>query len=459
MRRRRLRFALTGLLLAFAVTGCARSKATPAPSPSLAPTVQIVRPQTRDIVRTVGQPGFIEAYEQTALYAKIPGYIQEWKVDLGDRVKKDQLLLELSVPELTEEHELKKAQVTTDQVLVQQAEELVAVAESNLKAAAADVATAKATVGRFQAEVERWESEVKRLTALAAERIVDKQVLDESQKQLKSNKAGRDAALAAVESKEASRLTAAAQLSKSRIDVDVARAKVKVSQADERRLAALVGYTRITAPYDGVITLRNANRGDFVLPATGDPSAARTSPNQSAAKGTPLYVVARTDVVRVFVDVPGQEAAFVAPGTKATVRLQSLGDEEIAATVTRTSWALLARSRTLRAEIDLPNTQARLLPNMYAYGRVLIDQRGVRAVPAAAITDIGNERYCYLLQDGKAVRTAVQTGLSDGTWIALLKKRVDPAGSWTDITGAEEVILGDLSELTSGQQVVVGGKE
>ena len=61
------------------------------------------RPEQRTIARTVGQPGFINAYEQTSIYPKVAGYVQEWNVDIGDRIKKDQEIATLSVPELPAE--------------------------------------------------------------------------------------------------------------------------------------------------------------------------------------------------------------------------------------------------------------------------------------------------------------------------------------------------------------------
>ena len=88
-------------------------------------------------------------------------------------------------------------------------------------------------------------------------------------------------------------------------------------------MAALVGYTHITAPYDGVVVVRNANTGDYVQPGTGDESSTAGAPGQSCA--LPLYVVARTDKVRVYVDVPEMDANSVASGTKAKVRVQALG--------------------------------------------------------------------------------------------------------------------------------------
>ena len=66
---------------------------------------------------------------------------------------------------------------------------------------------------------------------------------------------------------------------------------------------------------------------------------------------------------------------------------------------------------------------------------------------------MGNQTYCYLLQNDKAVKTPVEVGISDGTWVEVDKMKIgDP---WVKVTGDENVILGDLSELTDGQTVKV----
>ena len=212
-----------------------------------------------------------------------------------------------------------------------------------------------------------------------------------------------------------------------------------------------------------MIVARNANTGDFVLPATGDPTAMQRAPHLSpGGNAAPIYVVDRTDVVRIFVDIPEQDANYVQIGTKATVLAQAYRDEPIPGTVTRTSWALNVKSRTLRAEIDLPNPDSQLLPGMYAYAKVIIERPGVRALPLAALTYSGDQTFCWRYENGKAVRTEIQTGVSDGEWIEVTNRRVpgSQAGHagevpWTPIDGSEQVILGDLSILTDGAPVKV----
>jgi multidrug efflux pump subunit AcrA (membrane-fusion protein) len=286
---------------------------------------------------------------------------------------------------------------------------------------------------------------------MVAERVVDNQILDESQKQLKASTAARSAGMATIIASQAKEAARKADIDKAQVDIQAAQARAKVTRETEARLAALVGYLQIQAPYDGIVMVRNVNTGDYVQPGTGDQSGRTSISERSSPRGTPLYVVARTDIVRIFLDVPEIEANGVQRGSKATVRIQSLDDEEVPATVTRTSWALRAQTRSLRAEIDLPNPDGRMLPNMYAYGQVVVQRANVWSLPMGTIVEIGNQNCCYLYEDGKAVQMPVQAGINDGKWIQVAKKR--EKGKWVSFTGREQVIEGDLSEISDGEQV------
>lgn len=434
----------TLLFLALIVpAGC--NKGAPSGKPiSVEPEVQLVKPQKRDLRHVVGQPGYIYAYEQTAIYPKISGFIDRWYVDIGAKIKKDQPLADLFVPELHARYKEKQEMVKLSGERVKQAESLVEVAKSN-------VALAKADIKKYEALVARWESEVRRLNDLT--NIVDRQVLAETQLRLKSDKA-------ALEAAQAGELARKADLAKARVDVSAANAQVEVDKAAEADLAALVGYTHLRAPYDGIVVTRNANNGDYVEPRYGDASVPQGGyVSQSPAQGIPIYVVARTDKVRVYVDVPAVEANYVhgptadGPGNKAHVRVQADNDADIPGEVMRTSWALNFRSRTLRAEIDLPNRNARLLPGMYAFGEVVIERKKAMTLPQSAVLEIGNETCCYLYEDGKAIRTPVQTGIHTGKWVEVFRKKVKD--EWAPFSGAEKVIVGDIAELRDGEKVEV----
>ena len=104
-----------------------------------------------------------------------------------------------------------------------------------------------------------------------------------------------------------------------------------------------LAYTRIEAPFDGIVTQRNVDTGHLTQPGADKP---------------PLFVVARSDIMTIRVDVPEAFAAEVNPGDRATIRLQEMKGRTVEGKVTRISWALDPRTRTIRVEIDIPNPGA-----------------------------------------------------------------------------------------------------
>src|SRR5947209_16033098 len=123
--------------------GCSDPKPPPASPISLDPAVKVVHALPRSVVRTVEQPGVIGAYERTALYAKVSGFVQKWNVDIGDRVKKGAALVQLTAPDLVEQHRQMQAQVVLDQALVGQSHKLHLVAQRDVTAATEMVAQAR----------------------------------------------------------------------------------------------------------------------------------------------------------------------------------------------------------------------------------------------------------------------------------------------------------------------------
>jgi multidrug efflux pump subunit AcrA (membrane-fusion protein) len=285
----------------------------------------------------------------------------------------------------------------------------------------------------------------------------------ESQNQLKSDTAKWDAQKATVEKAEAELLSKMATLEEAIVNVEVARARVAVAVSEAKRMEAWVGYLKLFAPYDGIIVERNANTWDFVLPETGDPTAMFRAPHLSpSGQAAPIYVIDRTDIVRIYVDIPERDADYVHIGSEARVKIWAYRDEWIPATVTRLSWALNVQSRTMRAEIDLPNPGGKILPGMYAYGKVVITRPDVLAVPESALSHSGGKTFVWRYEKGHAVRTEVETGITDGDWIELRNRRVDTESpgeeQWVSIDGTEAVLSGSkLSILTEGAAVRLAG--
>ena len=172
----RRRLALL-FLAAFVAQGCGHEAKIDFKTVTKPPTVQVINPPVRTIVRVVGQPSFIESYERTSIFPKLTGYIEKWNVDIGDKVKKGQTLATLFVPELVEDFETKKATVGLDEQRIELALKMVKVAEAEVKSAEASLAEAKAILDKFNAMVERWDSEVKRLQNEVDRGVVDPQVL------------------------------------------------------------------------------------------------------------------------------------------------------------------------------------------------------------------------------------------------------------------------------------------
>jgi RND family efflux transporter MFP subunit len=396
--------------------GCQRSSGPPqaaAPEvPDAAPLkVSVVRPERKTVRRPIKRPGYnIEPYQSTAVYPRISGYVGKWHFDLGDRVRKGDVLAELSVPEMEVELRQKVAAVL-------QAE--------------AEIRQAKAAVERAQAEHDRTKSQHQRLTRVGQSGVLAQENVEETRFGYEAARAG---------------------LSKAEADVKVAEAKLQVAWQASAYARTLLAYAKIRAPFDGVVTQRNVTEGSFVQPAMG-------------RKGEAIVVVDQVDPMRVFVNVPELEAVWVRDGAEATVRSEGLADQEYKGTVTRTARSLDPATRTLRTEVDLPNPKGTLLSGMYVDVTVVAERRGVWALPTSAVVTERDQSYCYRVENGKAVRTLLQLGLRGDKLVEVRKKQAKSpgstaAGAWEDLNGEEEVIASGVAGLKEGQAVSMsaGGK-
>jgi HlyD family secretion protein len=200
------------------------------------------------------------------------------------------------------------------------------------------------------------------------------------------------------------------------------------------------------------VTRRSVNTGELV----GLPGIGKAEP--------PLFVVARTDSVRISVALPEEAATAVTPGARAVIRVPALGGQEFGGKVTRMAGGLDPGTRTLRAEIALPNPGGKLLPGMYGTAAITVEHAGAWALPSAAVVTQGGQTVVYRVEGGKALRTPVQVGLRGGGLVEVLKKQTRPGkadeqGGWEDFTGEDQVVTSDPGKLADGQPVRVGPAE
>jgi multidrug efflux pump subunit AcrA (membrane-fusion protein) len=444
-------FALVGAMLLILHGG--RQHPAVADPEDRAIAVNTVHPRREALQRLVEQPGQIEGFERTVLYAKIPGYVRSYQVDIGDRINKDQLLAELWVPEFVEDVREKEATVGQDEAQLVLVREVLRAAEANVAKAEANVRLAEASRAKAEANLVRWRSQYKRDTPLVRSGAISVEDFEITTDQFKTMGAAKAESVAGVAAANAALAESKAQRDKAAADVQVAEARVRVSRAAHDRAAAILAYARIEAPYDGVVSRRGVDTGAYVQA----PSAGKTG-------ATPLFEVVRTDLVRIFVDVPESDAPFVKSGGSARVQVQALGEREFPGRVARSSWLLDGQTRTLRTEIDLPNPDGLFRPGMYANARLPVQHPNTLTLPSSAVFHQDDRDWVVRVEDGKAIWTPVRLGFRQEERVEVLCKQTRPTsrhapGVWEDFTGSETIVRDNPSALADGLDVRIQSGE
>src|SRR5262245_18202831 len=135
----------------------------------------------------------------------------------------------------------------------------------------------------------------------------------------------------------------------------------EAAEANYEQLQRLQGFQKIVAPFAGVITARNIDNGDLVSAGTSGQLA-------------PLFRIAQTEVLRIYVDVPQTQSRLITPGQSAAVSLREIPNKTFDAKVVRTARAIDPASRTLRTELLIPNADGELFPGMYAEFKFTLPQ-------------------------------------------------------------------------------------
>jgi RND family efflux transporter MFP subunit len=371
-------------------------RAAPTPNPPTPtdsrPSVEVVSPRRATVAQRLQSNATLEAFEDANLFAKVSGYLSEVRVDIGDHVKAGQILAVIDVPEMEKE---------------------LAEAEAQLAARQKSLETARRQLDRTKADLALQEVTLKRQESLHKDRWVSDQQLDEI-------RAKREISRADLGVADANQQLAAAQ-------VDLATASLA-------KAAVLLEYSKIKAPFDGLIAQRLVNRGDLVQAATGSRAVA-------------LFKIQRIDTIRVFCDVPENEVPYVRVGDRATVKPFGLAASPIVGTITRFAFRLDPETRNMRTEIDLPNPDERLYPGMYAEVSLEMDQHpDALTVPTSAIGSDANGNFVYTIKGDRVERAAVKVGirdsgrvevtqgLSEQTAVVVTAKRAPPAGTAVQVS-------------------------
>ena len=347
--------------LLFLITGCKRGEGDPGAASSV-PAVVVVRPERGPMTRSITLPGDLVGLYESALHAKVTGYLKTIRVDKGDWVKKGDLLAEIEVPEL----------------------------EQKLQRAKANLAVRRGTYERLQRV---WESD-HRLVA--------------------------------------------------REDVDIAEGQFGQAKAEVDELLALVGYTRIVAPFDGVVTARFVDPGALIQ-ASASGGASETE-GSAPGKGTsvPIVTVADIDTLRVYVYVPEEETSLIKVGIPVTLQLREFPGREFTASVTRFATSLDLSTRTMLVEADIQNPSHELYPGMYANVSVeLARHEDAIKLPTTAVGGSSDASFVYLVHEGQLVKRSVTTGFTDQGWVEIA----------SGLDGDETVVASVSPSLADGEAV------
>ena len=350
--------------------------------------VAIVKRQDGPVALTL--PGSVLPFDQARIYARATGYIAERRVDIGSRVHTGDLLVRIAAPDL--DHQLSEAQARLGQIQAAMEQARAATEQARSDAALADVTNSRT----LRLATQGWES---------------KQNADNTRLGLASK-------LAAVANAEAG--------------VRVAEANVRAQEATVQRLLQLTQYEKVEAPFNGVITARNVDNGDLV----------KADDNSG---GTALFTVHRDDVVRVQVNVPQSGAVGLQDGLPAKVHVPELPGRTFEGKVARNSVALDAASRTMVAEVDVPNPDGALRAGLYVNVDFSIPRQAPTVlVPAEALLFNG---------DGLRVATVDDAGRVHMRNVSVYRDYGATLELREGLQGGERVALTLPADVTEGQQV------
>jgi RND family efflux transporter MFP subunit len=377
------------LLLGALSTGCHRSQSS---AQNTLPVATVVRVGRTPLSNRLEVAGEFLPFQEVEIHAKVAGYIRKIYVDIGDRVHAGQLLAELEVPEMT-------AQVEGAQAVVQRSQEDILSAQSALARAAADY-------GALHAEYDRLKQ-----ASEARPGLIAQQELDDA---------------------EAKDLSAKAQVEAARSELASREQGLGAAQADHRHYASLADYSRITAPFDGIVTWRYADTGTLLQAGT------------SNSGSMPAIKLAQVNILRLRLPVPESLAGYVHIGDTAKIHVQA-SDEQLTGKIVRTNGELDLSTRSLQVEIDLDNKEGKLTPGMYADVTLDIRRSGNGlTIPVEAVDRSQSTPFALVVnQQGHIDKRVLHLGMETPRFIEVID----------GLQEGERVVVANLSSFQPGEAV------
>jgi len=207
-----------------------------------------------------------------------------------------------------------------------------------------------------------------------------------------------------------------------REDVDIAESKFEQAQADVEELEALVNYTHIVAPFDGVVTGRFVDPGALIQASGGDGKSVSEGSAHVKGEAMPVVSVADISTLRVYVYLPETEASDIHVGIPATLTLKEFPGRTFTGSVARFTKSLDLSTRTMLTEVDLDNPRQELYPGMYADVQLeLARHHNALQLPTTAIgnTEAGGHSFAYVVRDNRLVKVPLTLGISNEGWVEV----------------------------------------
>jgi HlyD family secretion protein len=418
-----------------AIAGCShgRSAETQAAPPKPV-EVEFVHPATGEFLQTSVQPGSVQAFESVDLYAKVPGFLKTQAVDIGDVVKRGQVLAVLDVPELVSQVQRSEAGVEQAKSKVTQMQAHVTTATADRDAAKSAVVQAEAAYQSASAWVRYRALQLKRMKDLFASRSIEERLVDESKEKYEASLETERSANATVATSKTNVTAADAKILSAQADLAEARSEVKVTQADLTKSKVLVDFATITAPFNGVVTHRAFFVGDFIRSA-------------NEANNQPLLTVKRTDLMRVVVQIPDRDAPYVSVGDEATLEIDALrGAPPLNGKVSRMTRTQDPETRLMHVEVDMPNSDGKLRSGMYGKMTIKLDQTPNQlSIPSSCLVGKaqGGAGSVYVVRDNKAHLVRISIGVDNGVRASVM----------TGLSAEDQVIVQPGNGLAEGTPV------